>query len=146
MRGRERFLESQEIQSRRRGCDSLERFPLHFPTEAVMLQIAEARGALDVCQRLRSSVQPPLKHLPVCQRRLELTDEFLEVVLNDAVEVDQLAVDVVEHLDVGGRPLEEQRGAAGENLDVAFMPRKSRNDVRGETPLAAHPGNDWICH
>lgn len=49
--------------------------------------------------------------------------EFLEVVLHDPVEPHQLAVDVVDHLNLGGQPHEIKRSTAGEHLHIALMRR-----------------------
>ena len=62
------------------------------------------------------------------------------------VKVDQLAIDVVDHFHLRWRPHEVQSGPARENLDVALMRRKARNDVISKATLAADPGNDGCCH
>jgi len=64
------------------------------------------------------------------------------VVLDNAIQVYQLAVDVVEHLDLCRRAEEIQRRAAAENLDVALMGREQGNQLIGQAALTAEPGND----
>ena len=108
----------------------------------MLLQIEEAGRALQVSQGMRWGILQPLEHLAARQRPFELAHEFLQVILDDAVQVDQLAVDVVQHLDLGRRPHEVQRGAAGEDLDVASVRRKLRDDTVGQASFAADPGDD----
>lgn len=63
-----------------------------------------------------------------------------------AIEVDQVAIDIVDYLDGGRRTQEIQRGAAGEHFDVTLVLRKARYQMIRETALAADPGNDRVCH
>ena len=111
----------------------------------MLLEVEEARGALDVRERLGPGHLLPLEDLPEAERPLELANELFEVVLDDTVERHQVAVEVVEHLDRRGlRPHEEERCAAGESLDVALMGRKERDELVGQAAFAAHPRHDWI--
>ncbi|MNP05319.1 hypothetical protein D3C76_972660 [compost metagenome] len=72
-----------------------------------------------------------------------MAHELFEVVLHDAVQRHQVAIDVVEHFDRGGLGSHEvQRGPAGKDFDVAFVRRKQRNEAIGQAAFAAHPGND----
>ena len=65
------------------------------------------------------------------------------MVLHNAVQVHQLAIDVVEDFCRRRlRPHEEQRSTASEDLNVAFMRRKKRDETISEATFAAHPGND----
>ena len=64
------------------------------------------------------------------------------MIFGEAVKFDQLSGDVVQHLDLGRRPHEVQRGAAGENLDVASVGWKLRDDAVGQASFAADPGDD----
>lgn len=91
---------------------------------------------------MRWRVLQPFEHLAARQRPLELAYEFLQVALHDAIQVYQLAVDVVEHFHLGRRPHEVQRGAASEDLDVASMRWKLRDDAVGQASFAADPGDD----
>src|SRR5690606_20353834 len=94
---------------------------------------------------LRPGLLQPLEHLPATQRPLELADEFLQVVLYDPVQVDQVAIDIVEHLHLGRyRAQKIQRCTAGERLDVAAVAREQGKDAIGETALAAYPGDDGL--
>nr|BFE89942.1 hypothetical protein GCM10020185_04780 [Pseudomonas brassicacearum subsp. brassicacearum] len=61
-----------------------------------------------------------------------MTHEFFQMVLHDAVQRDQVAVDVVEDFNrccLG--PHEVQRGTAGKDFDVAFVRREERDEAVG---------------
>ena len=64
----------------------------------MMLQVKKSGGALDVGEGFRAGHLLPLKHLAGTERPFELADEFFQVVLHDAVQRHQVAVDVVEDL------------------------------------------------
>ncbi|KGX69276.1 hypothetical protein Y026_4505 [Burkholderia pseudomallei TSV28] len=68
------------------------------------------------------------------------------MVLNDAIQVHQFAVDIVDHLDLGWRSHEVKRRPAREHFDVTVVLRKARDDVVSESTLAADPRDDGICH
>lgn len=53
----------------------------------------------------------PLENLSTRQGPFELPNELLEVVLYHPVEVDQVTVDVVEHLGLGGHRRRKYRAA-----------------------------------
>jgi len=107
--------------SARRSEDSAGRC---FSASRWSLSVSTA-ASLDIRQRARFCVLVPLEHLAAADRPLELANELLEVVLHDPVEVDQLAIDVVDYL--AGRRHRTQEiecRAATEQLDVALMRRK----------------------
>lgn len=87
----------------------------------------------------------PLKDVATRQRIFKLADKFLQVVFHDAIEIGQLAVDIVEHLDISRRAHEIQRGATGEHLDsIISISRYSsqirkRNHRRGRRKCIAWP-------
>jgi hypothetical protein len=62
----------------------------------------------------------PFEYLPARQRPFELTHEFLQVMLHDAVQIDQLAVDVVDHFNLGRRT-QEVTLRPREHLDIAIV-------------------------
>ncbi|MNV91869.1 hypothetical protein D3C71_1864110 [compost metagenome] len=67
--------------------------------------------------------------------------------LHHAVQVHQVAIDVVQHLHLGRLgPCEQQSGAPGEGFDVAGVLGKMGENLVGQTALAAQPGNDRFCH
>lgn len=61
-----------------------------------MLQVAEPGGALDVDEGFRAGHLLPFEHLARAERPFELAHELFQVVLHDAVQRHQVAVDVVE--------------------------------------------------
>jgi hypothetical protein len=76
-----------------------------------------------------------------------LAHKFFQVVLHDAVERHQVAVDVVEDFNrLGLGPHEVESGTAGKDFDVAFVWRKQRNEAIGQAAFAAHPRNDGCRH
>jgi hypothetical protein len=109
----------------------------------VVLQVVKPRGALDVGERLRAGELLPLEDLAAGQGPLELPDELLEVMLDDSVEVHQLAVDVVEDFRPRRHRAEEvERGAATEGFDVAVVLREQGDQAVRQATLSAKPGND----
>jgi hypothetical protein len=88
----------------------------------------------------------PLKHLARAQRPFELAHELFEVVLHDAIQRHQVAIDVVQ--DFNGRGLgshEVKRGAAGKDFDVAFVGRERgmrRSARRRLPPIQGMMGED----
>lgn len=50
-----------------------------------MLEIVKACSALDVGERFRDCLLMPLENLSARNRPLELANEFLQVVLDDAI-------------------------------------------------------------
>ena len=116
---------------------------LDLAAEALVLQVVEPRRALHVRQRLGRRVLEPLEHFAAGNRPLELSDELFQMVLHDTVQVDQIAVDVVDDLHLGRGAQEVQGGAAGKHLDVALVRWEARDEPVGESAFAADPGNDW---
>jgi len=89
----------------------------------------------------------PLEDLARTERPLELANELLQVVLHNAVQGDQVTVEIVQHLHRGGLGThEEQRGTAGEDFDIAFMRGKEGDQAVGQAAFATHPGNDRRGH
>ena len=63
--------------------------------------------------------------------------------LHDAVQVDELAIDVVDDFTRRRlRPEKIERCPTGENLDVAFVWREERDEPIGKSTLATEPGDD----
>lgn len=146
MRGRELLLDAQEIQTGRRRRRRAPALPVDLGAERAHLQVIEARRALDVGERLGRLHLQPAEHRARAERPLELPDELLEVVLHHAVQIDELAVDVVQHLHLARRLGEEHGGRAGERLDIAAVLRKKAQQPIGEPTFASHPRNDRTEH
>src|SRR3569832_947742 len=68
------------------------------------------------------------------------------MMLYDAVEVDQVPVDVVEHLDIRGCLGEVQGRSACEHLDVTGVGGEAAEYRIGLAPLTPYPGNDRFRH
>ena len=96
------------------------------------MQIKEAGGALDVgsgCGRLGLQLH---KGLAAAEQPCELAHELVKMVLHYAVEINQVAVDVVEHFAAGGGVAQEKQGcAACEQLYITAMLGKQRQQVFG---------------
>ncbi|MCY1305963.1 hypothetical protein D9M70_557950 [compost metagenome] len=97
----ERLFDPQQIEAGRLGGGCTVALAVHPPAERTLLQIVEPGRPLNISQGLRSGLLQPPEHLTATQRPLELADELLQVVLYDSVQIDQVAVDVVEHLNFG---------------------------------------------
>lgn len=82
--------------------------------------------------RVSGIVLQPLEHLPARQCPFELAHKLLEVVLHNAIEIHQFAVDVIDHLDLRRWSHEVKSGPAREDLDVTLVRREARDQmVRG---------------
>lgn len=109
----------------------------------MMLQEEEPRCTLDIGEGFRSGEFVPVEYLARTERPLKLADKFFKVVLNNAVQIHELTVNVVEYLDgYRLRTHEEERIAASKDLDVALVRREKRDEAISEMTFAAHPGND----
>jgi len=62
----------------------------------MVLQIEESSSTLDVGEGFRAGHLLPLEHLAGAKRPFELAHELFQVVLHDAIQRHQVAVDVVE--------------------------------------------------
>lgn len=144
--GREVFLDPQQVDGRA-GGGGTERLPGDLAGEGMVLQVKESGRTLDIGEGFGAGHLLPLEHLARTERPFELAHEFFQVVLHDAVQRDQVAVDVVE--DFNGRRLgshEVERGTAGKDFDVAFVRRKKRDEAVGQAAFAAHPRDDGCGH
>lgn len=140
------LLDAQQVDGRSGGSGT-ERLPRDLATEGVLLQVEEACSTLDVGQGFRARHLLPLEDLAGAERPFELAHELLEVVLDNAVEGDQVTVEIVQHLHRGGLGTHEvQRGTACEDFDIAFMRGKEGDQAVGQAAFATHPGNDWRGH
>lgn len=138
------LLDAQQVDGRS-GGGGTERLPSNFAAEGVLLQVEEPGCALDIGQRLRSCHLLPLEDLAGRQRPFELPDKFLKVVLHHPVQVDQIAVEVIQDLHLCWlRPHEVEGSTTSKDLDVALMGREKRNQAVGQAALAAHPGDNWV--
>lgn len=144
--GREIFLDPQQV-DRRAGSRGTKRLPRHLAGKGMVLQVEETRGALYVGEGFRAGHLLPLEHLPRTERPFELADEFFQMVLHDAVQRHQVAVDVVEDFNRRGLgTLEVERCAAGKDLDIAFVGWEERDKAVGQAAFAAHPRDDGCRH
>lgn len=113
----------------------------------MVLQIKKPGGALDVGQGFRTCHLLPLEHLAGTECPLELAHEFFQVILYNAIQRHQVAVDVVEDFDRRGLgPHEVKRGTAGKDFDVAFVGWEERDKTIGQAAFAAHPRDDGCGH
>lgn len=130
-RGREVLLDPQQVDGRASGRGA-EGLPGDLASEGMVLQVEEPGGALDVGEGFRTGHFLPLEYLAGAERPLELAHEFFQVVLHDAIERHQVAVDVVQDFNRGGLGSHEvKRGTAGKDFDIAFVRRKKRNEAVG---------------
>ena len=60
------------------------------------------------------------------------------------IEVHQVAVDVVQHLELRALFSQEDRKPAGERLDIASMRRNERKDLAEQSRFAAGPNDGWF--
>ena len=97
--------------------------------EALLLQIVEARGPLDVRQRVRFDTFQALKLVTGHQHPFEVAHKLFQMMLDAPVKRHQLPVDVVENLDIGFRLPEEHPCRASERLDVTGMLRNGGDNA-----------------
>lgn len=144
--GRKVLLDPQQVNGRA-GGGSTERLPGDLAGEGMVLQVEESGGALNVGEGFGAGHLLPLEHLARAQCPFELAHEFFQMVLHDAVQRDQVAVDVVEDFDRRRLRLHEvERGTAGKDFDVAFVRWEQRNEAVGQAAFAAHPRDDRCRH
>ncbi len=131
----------------RRGGGRAEILAIDLAAKGVMLQVIEARCALDIGEGFRLGVLVPLEDLPAADRPLELPDKLFEVVLDNAIQVHQLAVDVVDDFGLSRDLPEEKQGrSATKDFDIAVVGREQREEPIGKTTLATEPGDDGYGH
>lgn len=87
-----------------------------------MLQVVETSCALNISQRFGSCHLRPLKNFTTAQCPLELMDELLHVVLHHPIQIDQIAIDIIQNLAFSRLPTQkEQRSATTKQLNVALV-------------------------
>ncbi len=112
-----------------------------------MLQVEEPGGALDVGKGFGTGHLLPLKYLARAECPFELADEFFKVVLDDAIQVHQVSVNVIQ--DLNGSCLgthEVECRTPSEHFDVAFVGWEKRDETVGQAAFAAHPRDDGCGH
>lgn len=130
-RGREVLLDPQQVDGRASGRGA-ERLPGDLTGESMVLQVEESGGALDVGEGFGTGHFLPLEHLARAERPFELAHEFFQMVLHDAIERHQVAVDIVQDFNGSGLGSHEvKRGTAGKDFDIAFVRRKKWNEAVG---------------
>ena len=72
-----------------------------FTAESVVLEVEESRGTLDAGHVVGRCALQSSEDLAASQCPLKLSDKLVEMVLDNAVEIDKLSVDVVEYLYFG---------------------------------------------
>ncbi len=113
----------------------------------MVLQVEESGGALDIREGFGTGHLLPFKYLARAECPFELADEFFKVVLDDAIQRDQVSVDVVQDLNGSGLGTHEVEGrTASEHFDVAFVGWEKRDEAGGQAALAAHPRDDGCGH
>lgn len=143
---RQVLLDPQQVDGWPGGCGA-EVLARDLAAERMLLQVEKTRRPLDVGQRFGAGHLLPLEDLPRGQRPFELAHEFFQVVLHNAVERHQVAVDVVEDFNRGSLGTHEvQRGAAGKDFDVTFVGWEERDKAVGQAAFAAHPRDDGCGH
>lgn len=112
----------------------------HLTDEGMMLQVEKPGSTLNVAEGFRAGHLLPLEHLPRTERPFKLAHKFFQVVLHDAVQSHQIAVDAVENFNWRSLGTHEmQCGTTGKHFDVAFI---RRDKAVGQTAFAAHPRDD----
>ena len=72
-----------------------------FTADSVVLEVEESRGTLDVGHVAGRCALQSSEDLAASQYPLKLSDKLVEMVLDNAVQIDKLSVDVVEYLYFG---------------------------------------------
>jgi hypothetical protein len=106
------------------------------------MQVEETRCALNISQCLNRRILKPLVHLAAGERPAELPTELIQVMFHHPVQIHQIAIHIVQHFDLGLILQKVQRRSTSEWLNVAGMLREHRQDVLGQTALAADPRDD----
>lgn len=116
---------------------NLEILPPDQTSKAVLLQIKESGRALDVGKGSGILFLKELKPLSACRTELQVSYEFLMMQLADPKEIKYLFIQVIQDLDSGRLLVEKDLGPAAERFDVSGMFGDQRDDLAGNTVLAA---------
>jgi len=125
-----------EIESRWLGDVSAVIFPAHEPAVAGLLKVQIPRCSLNVRKRSGIGFLEEIKLVAADERELEMSDEFLVMPLAYAVEVDDLAVEIIQDFNLGRFLVKEDLRSSGKGLDVRSVLREYLNDLLGEPVLA----------
>jgi len=85
-----------------------------------------------------------VKFLAGIENEFELGEEHVGMEADAPVEIDQVAVDVIEDLERRALFGEEDRQPAGEWLDIASMRRNQREDLAEKPGLSAGPNDGGL--
>lgn len=146
MRLAEILLETEDIEAGRRAGRSAEGLAAKFGAEGQLLDIEKTCRPLDIGKNMGRRFLVPLKNLPTGYREAELFGEFIQVIFDDPVEVDDFTIDIVEDFHLGRLAEKEHGSATGEFLDITGMYSifKERQKLLGQAAFATGPGEDWI--
>ena len=93
-----------------------------FAAEGIVLEVEEPCGTLNVGHAIWWCALQSGEDFTAGQRPLELSDKLIKMMLNDAVEVNKLSVDVVEYLYFGRfRAKEKECRSTCKQFDVTGM-------------------------
>ena len=97
------------------------------------------RGTLDVGEAgLVGEIE---EFLSAIEHKLQLSEQHVGVETDAAVEGDEIAVEIVEHLDTRTRLRKEDGKSSGERFDVASVLTDFWQDVLEQAALSAWPGD-----
>lgn len=110
------------------------------------LQIQKAGRALDVGEVIRWHIVQLFPVLSAAQCPLKLLEQRFKMIFHHAIKVNQIAVNIVEYLCLGGLFHKEQCRCTAEWLYVAGVFGKQRQNVFGKFTFAADPRDDGLGH
>ncbi|PLO63024.1 hypothetical protein CWN49_28895 [Klebsiella michiganensis] len=124
MSQRQFFFDAQQVKAWCAGGSGTKGMIGNLAAKSLFLQVKEASRPLNVGQCFFRGILHPSINLATDQRPSELPDKLIQVMLDHPVEIDQLAVNIIDDLHLAGFFHEVQRSCAAERLHVAGMCRK----------------------
>lgn len=121
---RQFFFNAQQVKSRGAGSVCTKSMVGNLAAERLLLQVVEARGALDIGQCFFRRYLQSIVYLAADQRPFKLAHKLFQMVLDHTVQVHQLIVDVIDNLNAAGFLEKIQRRRAAERLHVAGVFRE----------------------
>ncbi len=110
-----------------------------FAAEGIVPEVEEPCSTLDVCHAIRRGALRSGEDFTARRHPLELSDKLIKMMLNDAVEVDKLSVDIVKYPYFGRfRTKEKECRSTCKQFDITGMFGEQRFLHHIYTPKLRH--------
>ena len=113
---------------------------IQLGTEVILQKIEEPHGSLDVGKRLRWSLFQILEKSAALEHGSDLTRKLRPVVFEDAIEIHDLSVYVIQDLDFRGFFGEKESGSTGKRLHIDPVIRDEAEKGFDQVAFPAYEG------